>query len=99
MNGERPAMDAVPTDSVGALELDIEELVLDGLAPGDRYGIGAAVERELGRLLAEQGVPGWLARGGQVERLDGGAFEMTPGTKAEVVGARVARAAYGGLTG
>ena len=36
--------------------------MLHGFAPGDRYRIGDAVERELARLFAEQGVPPSLAQ-------------------------------------
>jgi hypothetical protein len=81
-----------------ALELHIEELVLHGFAPGDRYQIGEAVEHELARLFAEQGAPGWLAEGGEIGRVDGGAFEMTPGSKAGTIGTQVAHAIHGGLT-
>ncbi len=80
------------------VELRIDELVLHGFAPGDRHRIGAAVERELSRLFADKGTPPSLARGGSIERLDGGAFEAKPGSGAEAIGARVARAVYGGLS-
>ena len=79
------------------VELHIEELVLHGFAPGDRYRIGDAVERELSRLFAEQGTPPALARGGDIGRLDGGSFEAKPGSRAEATGTQVARAVYGGL--
>ena len=80
------------------IELHIEELVLHGFAPGDRYRIGEAVERELARLFAEQGVPPSLAPGGEVASLDGGAFEVEPGSTAEAIGVQVAQAVYGGLS-
>ena len=79
------------------VELYIDELVLRGFAPGDPYRLGQAVERELTRLLAEEGAPTWLAEGGEVAALDGGTFEVAPGAKAEAVAAQVARAVYGGL--
>jgi len=79
------------------VELNIEELVLRGFAPGDRYRIGEAVEQELTRLLADRGVPQSLADGGEIASVDGGAFEVAPGARAEVVGAQVAKAVYGGL--
>jgi len=79
------------------IELNIEELVLYGFAPGDRHRIGVAVEQELTRLLADQGVPQSLAQGEEVASVDGGAFEVAPGSRAQVVGAQVARAVYGGL--
>ncbi len=80
------------------VELHIEELVLRGFAPGERYRIGEAMERELVRLFDEQGVPPSLARGSEIERLDGGAFEVAHGSKSETVGAQVAQAIYGGLS-
>ncbi len=79
------------------VRLRIEELVLDGFAPGDRYRIGEAVERELARLLAQQGVPGALAAGGEASWLDAGSFELVPESGSDAVGSRVAAAVYGGL--
>ena len=79
------------------VELNIEELVLHGFSPGDRHHIGEAVERELTRLLADRGVPQSLAQGGEVASVDGGAFEVAPGSRAQVVGAQVAQAVYGGF--
>jgi len=81
------------------VRLRIEELVLDGFAPGDRDRIGEAVERELGRLLAERGVPGAVAAGGEAPRVDAGSFELAPEAGPEAIGSRVAAAVYGGLGG
>ncbi len=92
VRGQKAAGRAQPS-----IEIQIEELVLHGFASSDRYRIGEAVERELARLLIGQGVPGWLSRGGEVERLDGGTFEVPPGCKAGTVGAQVAQAVYRGL--
>jgi hypothetical protein len=44
------------------LELHVEELVLHGFAPGDRYRIGEALERTLTQLFVEQGVSASVAR-------------------------------------
>jgi hypothetical protein len=79
------------------VNLHIDALVLDGFSPGDRYRIGEAVRLELARLLSEQGVPRPLTRGGALTRLDGGAFEAAPDSRAEVMGARVAQQTYEGL--
>jgi hypothetical protein len=80
------------------VELRIEELVLFGYVPGDRYRIGDALQGELARLFAEQGVPSSLDPGGEVARLNGGAFGVKPGSSAEAIGAQVAQAVYGGLS-
>lgn len=80
------------------IELYIEELVLDGFAPADRYRIGDAFERELSRLFAEHGVPASLASGLDAPHLDAGTFPFAPGHIApENIGAQVAQAVYGGL--
>lgn len=80
------------------IELHIEELVLRGFAPSDRYRIGDAVAHELARLFAEQGTPPSLAQEREVPRLDGGAFEVKPGFRAEAIGGQVAQAVYGGFS-
>ena len=80
------------------IELRVEELVLRGFAPDDRYGIGEAVEHELARLFSEQGTPPSLAQGHEVLRLDGGTFEAKPSSRVEAIGVKVAQAVYGGLS-
>lgn len=80
------------------IELHIEELVLHGFAPADRHRIGDAVQRELTRLLTEQGMPASLVQRGEMARLDGGAFEIARGSRSEAIGAQVAQAVYGGLS-
>jgi len=80
------------------VELEIEELVLHGFAPGDRHRIAGAIERELARLLGEEGMPSALSRARSIEQLDGGTFEAKPRAKPESTGAQIARAIYGGLT-
>jgi hypothetical protein len=81
-----------------SIEVHIEELVLHGFAPGDRYRIGDAVERGLARLFAEQGVPPSLAQESELAKLDAGAFKIAPGSGGEAVGAQVARKVYGGFS-
>lgn len=79
------------------IELHIEELVLDGFEHVDRHRIAEAVERELTNIFTERGIPHSLAEGGEISHLDGGAFQMTPNSRPETIGAKVAQAVYGGL--
>lgn len=88
-------MDA--TAGATTIRLHIEQLVLEGFAPGDSRGLAAAVEAELARLLAEQGVPPGLAAGGRIPSLDGGSFPVTVGARPQQVGVQVARAVLGGM--
>ena len=80
------------------IELHIEELVLHGFSPGDRYHIGAAMERKLTSLFAERSTPPSLTQEHEVARLDGGAFEVEPGSGAETIGTQLAQAVHGGLS-
>jgi hypothetical protein len=79
------------------IDLHIEELVLHGFPAEDRYRIGSAVEAELARMFVEGGVPPSVTQGNDMIDLDGGSFEMEPGSKAERVGGQIAKAVYGGL--
>ena len=80
------------------IELHIEELVLHGFAPGDRHAIGDAVERELTRLFAEQGLASSAMASGERAHVNAGEFHVAPASKAPAVGAQVAKAVHGGLT-
>jgi hypothetical protein len=81
------------------IELAIEELLLHGFAPADRYRIAEAVQQELARLFASEGIPQALAQGGSIPWLDGGECELTQGMSAQAIGTQVARNIYGGLSG
>ena len=80
------------------IQLHIDELILHGFTPADRVRIAAAVQNELARLLAAEGVPPTLAQGGPIPVLDGGDFEITPGMSAQAIGVQVAQGIYGGLS-
>ena len=81
-----------------SVELHIEELVLHGFDPANRYAIGEAVKRELTRLFTEQGAPTAITQDGEIVQVDIGAFEMSAGFNAETIGIQLAKAIYGGLS-
>ena len=80
------------------IEVNIQELVLHGFDPSDRYRIGAAVERELARLLSEQDLPSAFAQGANIAHVNGGAIEVAAGAPADRVGSQIAQAVYGGVS-
>ena len=80
-----------PPATPAVVELHIEELVLHGFPASDRFRVGDAVERELARLIAEQGLPGLIKHSVSVDRLDGGAFQVAPGAKPQSVGVQLAQ--------
>jgi hypothetical protein len=101
LDDRRSINDSSPSSFIlrppSAIELHIDELVLHGFAASDRRTISAAVERELTRLIGEQGLPPAIRRGGERGRLDGGTFNLAAGAPAETIGAQIAQAVYAGL--
>ena len=81
-----------------SVELHIEELVLHGFAPGDRYAIGDAVERELARLLGEQGVPISLRSENATDEIRGATFNAAHNAKPPAIGRQIAQAVYQGFS-
>lgn len=77
------------------VEVDIATLAVDGLAVNDRRALGAAVQRELARLLAEQGAPAGARRPAVHRAIDGGTISAGGGDNA--LGATIAGAVFGGL--
>jgi len=86
-----------PSPIQSPIEVYIEELVLHGFAPGDRYAVADAVQQELAQLLAAQGMSSELV--GEHSAIDAGAFEVQLGERGAEVGAQVAQAVYRGLSG
>lgn len=79
------------------MEFDIEELVLDGFPPGDRYLISDALQKELARLFVEGGIPSLLALSGDYPVLDAGWLQLEPKSNADTIGRRIAGTLYQGF--
>jgi hypothetical protein len=80
------------------VSLHIDRLVLEGieLDAAQRPVLQAAVEAELGRLLAQGGL-GSLAAGGAVPSVRAGGFEMSGEGNSAQLGKQIAGAVYGGI--
>ena len=83
--------------SMKSIHVHIDELVLHGLAPGDRRQIVIALEQELARLLGEQGVRRWRPTSVALERVNAGAFRVKAGARPEAAGTQIARAVFRSL--
>ncbi len=83
-------------DESRSIDLQIDELVLNGFAAADGQAIGDAVQRELARLLVEQGVPSALTRNVEFETLTASANDVRSGANADTTGASLAQAIYRG---
>jgi hypothetical protein len=78
------------------VEILIDELVLHGFSPADRYAIGESLSRELQRLVAA-GNPGELAALGNVPELRAANIRLAADAKTQTVGAQIAAAVHGSL--
>lgn len=78
------------------IEVDIERLILIGLPDADGRQIGAGVEAELARLLADR-VPERIARGVSTDRIDAGSFARRPNDGPGVLGRTIAGCVCRGL--
>ena len=75
------------------VEIRIDELLLDGVDPGDRAGLSRSVARELARLVSEHGTP----IPARAESVDAGAIEVSAGVGGELARS-VAGAVHRGLS-
>jgi len=80
-----------------SVELHIEELALHGFAPGDRYRVADALERELTRLFTEQGPPSAITHDREIEHFDAGTFATERDADIRAVAAQLAKAIRRGL--
>ena len=80
------------------LELAIERLVLPDLPPPHRGRVAAAIEAELARLWAEQGMPPGVEAGTPIA-LNARSVQVAGGGPPETIGAQVAQSIYTTLAG
>ena len=80
-----------------SIEVHIDELVLHGFAPSDRYAIREAVERQLAQWLVEQGVPSLLRVDRATDEIRGPTFNISQKTRPPAIGREIAQAVYRGF--
>ena len=81
------------------INLQIERLILDGLdlAPHERPLLRAAVESELARLLAAEGLNRELMAGGAFPSLSAASVQTANDNGPERTGHQIAQAVYKGI--
>lgn len=81
------------------INMKIERLVLDGISVphGQRPLLRAAVEEELTRLLAADGLAPGLLAGNTVPYVPAGGIQLAGESDITDLGRQVGRAVYGGL--
>ncbi|MDX2506087.1 MAG: hypothetical protein QNL62_16640 [Gammaproteobacteria bacterium] len=83
------------------INLHIDQLVLHGFDQIDRDQVGLAIQRELTRLIIEQGLPASLNQTNTIGNLNAGEFRPSVMTAANTgtnsVGTQVAQKIYRGM--
>jgi hypothetical protein len=81
------------------INVHIEQLILDGLTVSHDQQplVQAAVEAELTRLLAADGLSASLLSGGTLSHVPTGAIELTNEGNSSQLGQQIAQAVYGGI--
>jgi hypothetical protein len=81
------------------IELHIERLILDGLPVERSQGphLQAAVEAELTRVLAENGLAAYLQTGGALPSVHADAMQFRSGNTPTQLGQQIARSVYSGI--
>lgn len=77
-----------------SIELHIEELVLHGFTPGQRYQVAADIQMELSRLFAERGLPASFNGGFHIDQLNAGSLQANNVADKTSAGSRIAGAIY-----
>ena len=84
------------------IEVNIDELVLHGFPPGDRYAIADAVQQELSQLvtaqIASEGMPASWGDNSQRAYVNAGSFNVSAGEKSSSIGNQIAQSVHRGLT-
>jgi hypothetical protein len=83
-----------PAKSGLSVELQIDELLLHGFGPGERFAVADALESELAELLAQPGFRRSLISSMDLSTLDGGEFRVPSGSKPQHIGAQVGLLVY-----
>jgi hypothetical protein len=87
----RRRLNAAPLPSV---RVRIDELLLNGFSPADRFEIGGGLQTELTRLLSDRGIPQPLSKPAEYTRLDAGTLSPSADHRASAIGTQVANAVY-----
>ncbi|MEB3293097.1 MAG: hypothetical protein VKJ24_08045 [Synechococcales bacterium] len=90
---QRPQQSTPPQ----AIHLQIDHLVIQGIAVPDRDRLGQVIQAELTRLFQEQGLPTQIPQGREVDRLRGSPLPLTPSMKGDRLGIEIAQRIYQSL--
>jgi hypothetical protein len=89
-------MNDTPPEGTRNININIEELVLEGFPDQHKNLIAISVQQELQRLITQH-IPAALTRNISIKQLIGNQMEVEPGSTPAATGIRIARSLYGGI--
>jgi hypothetical protein len=98
-SGEPRAVAPAAREKHSGVSLHIERLVIEGvpLGPGQASRMQAAVERELARLIAANGLSPGIITVGALPFIGVGGIQLSSALNAQRLGGQIAQAVYSGL--
>ncbi len=95
---EQTGANPVPVSVPGLVELNIDQLLLEGFPSHQRHRIAHAMESELVRLLNEDGIPASLQRNSHIQNLSLVDTRLSADERPETIGLRVAQSLFREMT-
>lgn len=80
-----------------AIELHIDQLILEGFSPRDAFYIGRALERRLTYLIQQKGLPTGMNHPLTIPNIDAGQFHFNQKMKPNTIGQQIATSVYNGF--
>ena len=81
------------------IEVNIDELVLHGFSPTERYQIAAELQIELTRLFTEKGLPPSFKTSSSIAQLNAGSFQLSNNNRRGSAGSQIAGSVYDSFSG
>jgi hypothetical protein len=80
-----------------SIELNIDQLVLEGFPSRDRYRLSNAIQQGLDRIIRERGIPDSLRENRRIGQINLDSINMQSNQRPEKLGQQVARSIYNSL--
>ena len=79
------------------IEINIDEIALQGFQTKDAEGIKKVVESGLITLIRDKGYPGTISSDNKIGSIDAGRFSMASGSTTGTIGNQIAAAVFNGI--
>ncbi|MCB0806149.1 MAG: hypothetical protein KDC05_10155 [Bacteroidales bacterium] len=80
-----------------SIEINIDELILEGFPYIDRDKIGNSIRNELAKMISEKGMPNAYLDSQQISTVNGGSFFISKGSTPNSIGKQIAKSIFEGF--